>query len=1768
MATEDRKVQLGVVVDASDAKAGFNEIKDGAKDMAQAVTKAGKDAGQGLSGIGEGVGPAVEKLTRGQSALLEQIKRTSIGVTEGKAALTEYKASAAGIGDFAAPYISKLREAERGQADLGMSAKATAAALRGIPAQMTDIVVSLQGGQAPLTVLLQQGGQLKDMFGGVVPAAKALGGAVLGLINPFTVAAAAAAVLGYAFIKGQQESQEYSKALILSGNAAGTTVRQLQGMATNIAAVTGSQSQGAAALAAFAASGDVGASSLERFSLAAIKFEKTTGSAVASTVKQFEELKKSPLEASLKLNESMNYLTVGIYNQIKALEEQGKTTEAANLAQKTFADTLDSRSTAITQNLGSIERGWLAVKRAVSGAVDELLKVGRAATPADGMAELQRRIATEEAKLANKGFGSTGGGAATGMAMSPGRLAEIQAGVDAMKEQLSIAKRVEETKAGIARQDATSAANVKALAGWDKEGDQFKQNSQKRTEAVLKAEIEGRELLNKKLITQKDYEQRIADIKEKYKDPKGPATPAGVTFSDSSLADLKAKLSASKDYLAQLKLEGSAAKELNEGQKLAASLAERLTLATTDKARASLTAAKAIADQWGETLKQTEAEKAAIKAKKEFEAERQKGLVAQESEILKIQEKASATRDEIDAYGLGKEALAALTIQRLEDRKAVLAGFPGSEAEIDQINRKIAALTTLGQTQDVLSGMKLDTKESDQSFKELERYFDPTKAQRFGDALAGSFNKAGNSLDKMIKSLQNYGTRAETIEKARLQNARALADGKQSEIETNQKSASLDSDSLKNQIGLFGDLADSASAFFEKNSAGYRTLQTVSAVFHAAQFALQAQDMVQKAISAVLTQGTGDPYSAFARMAAMAAFVGALGVSVGGGGGGGGGEGSGYKGIAQGGTGTVLGMENDPSKSIGNSLDILADNSRIELTVSQRMLSEMTQVKEGIMGLAGKASSDFFIRGMAGGSFGDDFLDSGIGFFPGQTINDIISKGVAGIGFNLIFDQGAKAIWKELDPEFKSGVGAVLGNVFDTIMSAADNLSLNDPDIKERMLSLIPTLGDTSTYAMNGVTGQGGGLVSLKDKSGKEIQEELEAIFSAVGDQMAGAALPSLKVFQRVGEGMFETLVRVTTGIESANYSLEQFGITAIDYTDIVRKSGDIATEIIRQSTMALEQGADGSLTGVGRILELFEGTSDDMLTLYTTLMDVRGAMRNVGAEAMDLSAMMVRGAGGIDKLQSGLGDYFDAFFTDAEKAAAGQARLAEQFKIIGQVVPGSIQAFRDQVQAIDTSTDAGAKLFGQLMALSGAFADVQDSIKAVADKRNEIEIAILRAQGDELGAVARERANELAALAKLDPSLAALQGSLYAISDAADAAAVATAAAAAAQNAAATNFFKPIDYQAAVNGFVTNGTAAIDKLLGGVKDSAAAAQIASAQGAAASAKAAVTAWESSANSIRSVLERIRADNANFVEPTLQYSRVKLEFDAAAAAAMGGDLDQAKLVGALGESFLKVSEQTSGSRVDYLRDRALTEAKLALTLDKADSQISIQQAIADAGTAQVAQLQALNANLTGFAAQAFELLSKSYPTADRGTAEGIVATLASMQAKQDAFFTNDEGTKYHYSGLGGEADFVRLAGNMAAFINSDGSSSFFRQTDSILEVAKRIPELRAIWEKEFGIKLPAFASGGLHMGGARLVGENGPEIEITGPSRILNARQTSSLLGGGSDLVEAMREVQRILREGNLDRRSGAAASVRSTNQIVKKLDAVTDGGDTLKVTV
>lgn len=337
------------------------------------------------------------RITADGRILTAEVKRSQDAVQQlGNTAQqvgTQSAAALGGIGKSAEILDATLNRA-------GLTAKQTAAALRGVPAQFTDIATSLASGQAPLTVLLQQGGQLKDMFGGVGPAARALGGYVAGLANPLTIGAAAAAALGYALYSASSEADEFKRNLILTGNASGLTVdrfNQATVALDNLSGVT--RGAAAEALTIMAASGNIGAESIERLTASALQMEHAGGPAVAETAKQFEALGKSPAEASLKLNEQTRHLTLAVYKQIKALEEQGKTSEAAALAQKTWADTIEQRTPQMLENLGYLQRAWVGIKNGVAEAVDAIKEWGRAEPKAEQAAGLQTRIANIDAGL-------------------------------------------------------------------------------------------------------------------------------------------------------------------------------------------------------------------------------------------------------------------------------------------------------------------------------------------------------------------------------------------------------------------------------------------------------------------------------------------------------------------------------------------------------------------------------------------------------------------------------------------------------------------------------------------------------------------------------------------------------------------------------------------------------------------------------------------------------------------------------------------------------------------------------------------------------------------------------------------------------------------------------------------------------------------------------------------------------------------------------------------------------------------------------------------------------------------------------------------------------------------------------------------------------------------------------------------------------------------------------------------------------------------------
>ncbi|UVM65029.1 phage tail tape measure protein [Pseudomonas sp. B21-009] len=374
----------------------------------------------GLDGVGESSG-AASKNVRAQRQQLEELLGSIDPITRKLGELDRQERELAKnkklglidaetFADYQGKITATRTELGRFNADMtktGMSAKATAAALRGVPAQFTDIAVSLQGGQSPLTVFLQQGGQLKDMFGGAVPAAKALGGYILGLVNPFTVAAAAVGTLGLAYHQGSREADAYRLALVTTGNAAGTSSLALAGMATTISATVGTTGKAADVLAQLAANGKIASSGFEQIAAAAISFESATGKAVSATIAEFASLAEDPVKTLAALNEKYNFLTASVYEQVRALQEQGDKQAAAALAQDAYAKALDARAKTIKESLGTIESAWNAVAGAAKKSWDAMLGIGREQSLDEQIANTKQLLEDRKTSFAAKLFPDT-----------------------------------------------------------------------------------------------------------------------------------------------------------------------------------------------------------------------------------------------------------------------------------------------------------------------------------------------------------------------------------------------------------------------------------------------------------------------------------------------------------------------------------------------------------------------------------------------------------------------------------------------------------------------------------------------------------------------------------------------------------------------------------------------------------------------------------------------------------------------------------------------------------------------------------------------------------------------------------------------------------------------------------------------------------------------------------------------------------------------------------------------------------------------------------------------------------------------------------------------------------------------------------------------------------------------------------------------------------------------------------------------------------------
>lgn len=772
-------------------------------------------------------------------------------------------------------------------------------------------------------------------------------------------------------------------------------------------------------------------------------------------------------------------------------------------------------------------------------------------------------------------------------------------------------------------------------------------------------------------------------------------------------------------------------------------------------------------------------------------------LVAQSKLLDELNQKTSVAlaKEDLSYY----ERLIQLKSDSLQ-KDQELAGISYSQKVLDiqDINRPIEEKEKLISLESELYSKTLERISLEHQSNKLDEvsnsYQDMLDSQI---SLIDATNDWNSNLTGTAASLADIASATTNISKLNLTNLKA-EDKLRTEYEKNkirfydneEKLKQLDTKYLKDKAALDEKNTSATLIGYSNIAAAVSNLNSLNEKEAASAQIVQTTLAMIEGTRAILTAGTGDPYSAIPRMLVMGTMVAGLLSNIG---------------VAFGmnktstvsdafssksentGTGSVLGDNEAQSESIVNALDILKDYADPELKTLVSMNKYLKNISDSIGGV-----SSLLIQ-TGGFAFGEGFtasssnkqkyqigdisslhnigalLDPGLalskmfggnemfnnvmGVLSGQALTNKILGGVfgktsvsqaltdsgiyfadtlllaatdeiLGQAYQTVATVTTKKSWfgkssnttiqtyfDALDDETNRQFSLVLSNLYGAVLMAGDALDMGSEDLTRQLNNFVVSIGK----------------ISLNGKTGDEIREQLEAVFGKVSDDLAKTIFPPLEEFQKVGEGMFETLTRVAVGMEEAEYYTSRLGnrFQEVIYTTIGNKQGDIGFEALLQSIEKVEVATYPVNNNLYKVIENLDVTAEELYGVYTNLDELRDRLIFLGLEAQGLSSSMIYGAGTVTDLQSGFKSFFESFLTDNEQLTYKTEQLISQFNDLGIALPASKDSFRDLLSSLDLTTESGQELYGRLIVLSEGFAEVADattsSIEALQTSLDEL---------------------------------------------------------------------------------------------------------------------------------------------------------------------------------------------------------------------------------------------------------------------------------------------------------------------------------------------------------------------------------------------------------------------------------------------------------------
>lgn len=953
---------------------------------------------------------------------------------------------------------------------------------------------------------------------------------------------------------------------------------------------------------------------------------------------------------------------------------------------------------------------------------------------------------------------------------------------------------------------------------------------------------------------------------------------------------------------------------------------------------------------------------------------------------------------------------------------------------------------------------------------------------------------------------------------------------------------------------------------------------------------------VVNAVAAIATQGLGDPYTAFARIAAMAAAMGALlaniGESVGGGA-----SSAAKASVTVPGT-TVLGAQKDEktvelpgSESLGKVAKLLESIHADEYSELQGIHDSINALNRNIEGLV------------------ISIVRMGIGNLKGMDLDLTEKKSSLKRLWEESGITGSSWALKAIEGPITEWVNKALGSVAGWIFGGDTTRKLSAWGVKltpinagmvgkgeVRPVSMGQMYGTvTSTTAGPFGGAFGGGGTSTNTSYTPLVDEEANKFFYQVYKNITKSAMELAKVFGTDMEDVMKYMFPEVT--------LDLLGLSPEEITTKLQSwisdTGDVMAKALF-----------GEL--IGKYAKIGEGMLETAIRVATELVVVRDMMSMIGkgvsgntAYMIAWTQAMVDANGGLENFQKNVSLYFEKFFSSAERAAAQLSFVNTGLKQFNVQLPTTREGLRALVQGIDTTTVAGQAFFAYIMSQINNIDAIYTASEQIAKDRSSLEIRIMELTGQKSEALAAKRRLELAAM---DASLRGLQSRVWALEDAELARIEEEEAARVAAQLARDRATKEVELMGLL-GMASESLAlkrtleleAMDESLRGIQnaiwaitdaksnlDKAEAdlrasfrAQTDEMQKSLEETNQIISILQGFVNKLKSAREGMQLQDITMEKAT--YKAAQMDLARALQAVRSGDLS---VLENIDDTLSKVTGDTAKfytNSVDYKRDYWKTYNSIKemeeLTGDSLSIEETIAQGIQDQISYMAAQLDAI-LGVGGAVLSVAEALG-AYQAAlgawkaavEVGRQVPIVGTSPGGSSGSgggggggggsylDRYsdvaidpFWSAMGGWYHYNERGRLPSENRTwsgptpppmtldeQGARYLALNPDIAGNPYwskRPREHYLEFGSKPSENR-YW--------PNYAEGGYHEGGYRVVGEQGPELEYTGPSSIFSNAQSQALL----DMSEVVEEV-RLLRQ---DLEKSNYQMLKNSNRVTKFID-------------